>query len=387
MSKSTIPILILHPRGVKRIRSAFPWLYPQDVVRIPDGTGPGVVGLVDGSSRWMGQGLYSPDSKLMVRVLTHSRRTVDSTFIEERVAAAIRLRDEVLGYGGRSCRLIHGEADGLPGVVVDRIGRALSVQFLTAGSEAISQWVLDALEKQLSPEVMILKNTARARLNEGLDTFQKLLTGESSKVRYSEAGIVFEVDLLEGQKTGVFLDQADNHALMGRLGRGRALDLFSYQGGFGLAMAKGGCDVTCVDSSDAAISTLTQAARINGLTVKAIKSDVMEFLRSTEELYDTIVCDPPAFAKKRSHVPRAMHGYAKLASSVLDHLAPGGLAMFCSCSSHVSADDLLEAIRQGAGSRRLSVLMRTGAGPDHPSIPAVPQSEYLKCFVVRILDT
>ena len=386
MSKSTIPILILHPRGVKRIRSGFPWLYPQDVVRIPEGTGPGIVGLVDGSSRWMGQGLYSPESKLMVRILTHSRRPVDKPFIKERITAAVRLRDEVLGYRGRSCRLIHGEADGLPGVVADRIGDALSVQFLTAGSEAISSWVIQSLEEVLSPKTVILKNTARARKNEGLETYQKIIRGDSSKVRYEENGLVFEVDLLEGQKTGVFLDQAQNHALMGRLARGRALDLFSYQGGFGLAMAKSGCDVTCVDSSEAAINTLNRAAELNGLTVTAVHSDVMEFLRSTDELYDTIVCDPPAFAKKRSHVPRAMRGYAKLASAVLDHLAPGGLAMFCSCSSHITPDDLLEAIREGAASRSLGILMRTGAGPDHPFIPGVPQSEYLKCFVVRLLD-
>lgn len=382
-----LPHLVIAPRGVRQLREGFPWVWAS-FVRPPDPEPPaGVAGLVDAQGSWLGQGFYNPSSTIRVRFLAATARPLDERWLSRQLAAAAALRDGPLGLAGASCRLVHSESDRLPGIVLDRIGDALVLQTLCAGADTWIERIHDTATELFRPRAFFLKNTARSRAAEGLPPKQIQLSGEPGPVLYREDGIEFIADLLADQKTGAFLDQRDNHRLMGRVARGRALDLFCYHGGFALPMARAGAEVTAVDASAAAIERLQENAARNRLRVQALTADAFAFLENAGETerYDTIVCDPPALCPRAEDRKNALSAYRRLAAGCFAHLKNDGFLLFCSCSAHISPEALLDTLARGArdADRTFCVHRQVQAGPDHPHHPLIPESAYLKGFLVR----
>lgn len=382
-----LPRLVIASRGVRQLQEGFPWVWAS-FVRAPTPDPPaGVVGLTDERGNWLGQGFYNPTSTIRVRFLAATKRPLDDRWLRRQLTEAVTLRDGPLGLFGVSCRLVHSESDRLPGIVFDRIGNALVLQTLCAGADTWIERLYTAAMDIFRPQAFFLKNTARSRFMEGLEIQQRQLSGPPGPVVYQENGIEYVTDLLEDQKTGAFLDQRDNHRLMGQLAFGKALDLFCYHGGFSLPMAKAGATVTAVDASAAAIARLQENAARNHLHVNTVLSDAFDFLGnlSETERYDTIVCDPPALCPRAEDRKNALAAYRRLAAGCFAHLKSDGWLLFCSCSAHISPDALRFVLTRGAHDvgRTFCVHKQVQAGCDHPYHPLIPESAYLKGFLVR----
>ena len=390
-------------RGVARLRQGLPWVWADDVQAPSPAPPPGVVGLRGPKGDWLGQGFYNPASMIRVRFLAATTRPLDKKWLLRQLSEAAALRDGPLGLAGASCRLVHSESDHLPGVVLDRIGDALVLQTLCAGADTWLERLSEAVLELFQPRLLILKNTARSRAAEKLPLETRVLSGTPGPTLYREGAVEFETDLLGDQKTGAFLDQRDNHLMMGNVARGATLDLFCYHGGFALAMARNGARVTAVDSSQPAIDRLHDNARRNGLGVTGVCADVFDYLKDDDARWDTIVCDPPALCPHARDKKNALTAYRQLAAGCLSRLRAGGMLLFCSCSAHVLPDELLGALSGGArdaGMPRGHAASKSGddaptvgrsfcvhrfvqAGPDHPSHPMIPESAYLKGYLIR----
>ena len=384
VSGSLIPVRVT-ARGAVRLARGLPWVWADDVLA-PADTPAGVVGLRDPGGAWLGQGFYNPASTIRVRFLAATTRPLDEKWLRRQLTEAAALRDGPLGLAGASCRLVHSESDHLPGVVLDRIGDALVLQTLCAGADTWLDRLRDAAVELFSPRLLLLKNTARARLAERLPQQTRVLSGTPGPTLYREGDVTFETDLAADQKTGAFLDQRDNHLLMRQVARGAALDLFCYHGGFALQMARAGATVTAMDASAPAVERLADNARRNGLAVTGVVDDVFARLRETDATrWDTIVCDPPALCPHARDRKKALFAYRQLAGGCLSRLRAGGLLLFCSCSAHVLPEELLGALVGGArdAGRTFCVHRFVQAGPDHPSHPQIPESAYLKGYLIR----
>ncbi len=385
VSESLISVRIA-ARGVARLRNGLPWVWADDVLAPSPAPPAGVVGLRSPKGEWLGQGFYNPASTIRVRFLAATARPLDDKWLFRRLSEAAALRDGPLGLAGASCRLVHSESDHLPGVVLDRIGDALVLQTLCAGAEGWIDRLHAAAVELFKPRLFVLKNTARSRAAEKLPQETRVLSGTPGPTLFSEGDLEFETDLIGDQKTGAFLDQRDNHLMMGKIARGATLDLFSYHGGFALAMAKNGAQVTAVDSSQAAIDRLHGNASRNSLAVNGVCADVFEFLKADDARWDTIVCDPPALSPHARDRKNALTAYRQLAAGCLSRLRAGGMLLFCSCSAHVLPEDLLAALTGGArdaDGRAFCVHRFVQAGPDHPFHPLIPESAYLKGYLIR----
>lgn len=377
-------------RGVERVESGHLWIYRSDVKSAAGLEGGEAVRVVDARGWFVGTAFYSSRSQIALRLLSREAHPVDE-LLAERLRLAVEARDRILP-GAEAVRLVHGEGDHLPGLVADRYRHVLVVQTLTQAMERRKQDVVSKLLALTGATVAVERNDVPARRHEGLEPLRGVLVGEPpGTVEYREGEVLLTADPLEGQKTGAFLDQRENHLRAGELARGRALDCFSFEGGFALQLARRATSVTAVDSSERAVEAVRSNAARNGLgNVEAKAANVFDFLRAQSdagERYDTVVLDPPAFTKSRDSVEAALRGYKEVNLRALTLLRPGGVLVTASCSYHVDEESfsgmLLSAARDAG--RSLQVLERRGASPDHPELLGVPETRYLKCFFARVL--
>jgi 23S rRNA (cytosine1962-C5)-methyltransferase len=312
----------------------------------------------------------------------------DRALIEARIDAAIAFRD-ALAIDATAYRLVHGEADLLPSLVVDRYGDCLVVQALSQGMDRLMPVVVAALNERLHPRGILARNDPRARALDGLPQVVEVVAGDVPEtVSVHESGIHYDVDLRHGQKTGLFLDQRENRDAAAQYARGRVLDCFSYNGGFALRLASRAQEILAFDISEEAVARVRANAVRNGLTVDARVGNVFDELRGLERLkerFDTIVLDPPAFAKTKSAVAKATTGYKEINLRALKLLNPGGTLVTCSCSYNISEAMFGEIIYEAAldAEASVTVIEKRMQGRDHPVLLGVPETYYLKCFILR----
>jgi 23S rRNA (cytosine1962-C5)-methyltransferase len=375
----TTPTVVVDRKGAERLRRRGQvWVFRSDLLD-PGAARPGdVVRIVDPRRRLLGHGFYGA-SELALRLLDGADRPPDAAWFRARLEQAIARRRGPCS-GREALRLVHGESDRLPGLLVDRFGAGLVVQSLCQAIDQREEMLIDLLVEQLQPATVVVRDDGATRDYEALPRRKALVRGADPMATYREGELRFTVDLLADQKTGAVLDQHDNHLLAGRLARGAALDLFCYHGGFGLQMARRADRVTCVDQSESAIGRVQAAARDNQLAnVTAAVDNAFDHLRGLEQRgarFDTIVIDPPAFAKRKSAVEGAWRGYKDLNLRAMRILAPGGLLVTCSCSARFTRDLFEQMLMEAAtdAHRRLQLLERRGAGPDHPALLGVPET-------------
>jgi 23S rRNA (cytosine1962-C5)-methyltransferase len=382
--------VVVSRKGVARIERGHPWIFRSDVIK-EGGASPGaVVRVEDVRGTPLGFAFFSSRSEIRLRMIDRGESLAE-TFLRDRIAQALRWRQTVAA-GAEAYRVVHGEGDGLPALVVDRYGDYLSIQTLSQGTERAKGEIVAALVELLQPRGIVERNDPKVRTLEGLDQRVWVLHGEVPEtVEVSEGDVRFRVDLMKGQKTGLFLDQRENHVTARLYARGRVLDAFSYDGGFALQVARQADEVTAVDLSAESLERLKANAALNGLTNVATRDanafDVLRSLDDAGERFDTVILDPPAFAKSRDAIEKAARGYKEINLRALKVLAPGGCLVTCSCSYHIHEDDfeaILAAAATDAGVAATVVEKRRQAR-DHPILLGVPETYYLKCFVLRKL--
>jgi 23S rRNA (cytosine1962-C5)-methyltransferase len=385
------PAAVISARGVERILSGHPWIYRADVLGASEAEGGAVVRLLDRKKRFWGQALYSSKSQIALRLLTREARPFDAAFLTERIRAAAAFRELVVG-GAQAYRLVASEGDLLPSLVIDRYAACFVIQTLSQGMERLKPQIVATLQEQFSPSSIIERNDVAVRALEGLPEQKGVLAGEpAGEVVVEENGMKFCFDLLQGQKTGGFLDQRENRAAARQYARGRTLDCFAYTGGFGLTVARQCESVLGVESSPEALKLARRNQELNALTnVEWQEANCFNFLKAADQQkrrFDTIVLDPPPFARQKSNVESALRGYKELNLRALKMLNPGGFLITCSCSHHVSEADLLEVIGSAAldAHRTVMVIERRTQARDHPILLTVPETHYLKCLILRAL--
>ncbi len=374
-------------KGADRLASGHPWIFRSDV-EATAGAGAGeTVHVLGPRGRFLGQAHYSTSSQIALRMLSKTPEPID---IGQRIASAEIFRRKVIG-DSTAYRLVHAEADFLPGLIIDRYADCFSVQALDQGMDRSMPEIVAALEAQFSPRAIVARNDAAVRSLEELPREVKVVAGElDGPVRVSMNGFELEADLVKGQKTGVFLDQRENYLAVARHSSGRALDCFTCTGGFALHLARTCESVEAVDSSAGALDTAKRNASANGLSnIEFREADVFELLSSYSSgrrSYDTIVLDPPAFAKSRNQIEAAARGYKDINLRALRLLGPGGILVTCSCSHHMSEAMLLEIVAEASlnAGRTLRVLERRTQAQDHPILLTVPETHYLKCVILQV---
>lgn len=392
----SLPSIVISRRGAERIRAGHVWVYRSDVVEA-DGIAPGALVRVQEVSgrgrphRALGSALYSAASEIAVRMISSTPVADFEQLLRDRIRAAVAYRERVVAETD-AYRVIFSEGDFLPGLIVDRYNDILSFQVLTQAMDAepVRSAFISELENALKPAAIIERVDARIRKLEQLPERQTgPIAGDKSKTEFQMNGVRFYFDALAGQKTGAFLDQRENYAAASRYARGEALDVFCYQGGFALHLARTCDKVTGVDSSRPALEAAEENATLNGREIEWIEANAFDLLRDYSDAgtkYDCVVLDPPAFAKSKRDQPTALRGYKELNLRALKMLRPGGILISCSCSYHVSASDLLEVLGSAAqdSHRNLRILENRGASKDHPSIPGIPETAYLKCITAFV---
>jgi 23S rRNA (cytosine1962-C5)-methyltransferase len=386
---SEIHKAVVTRRGEDRLAAGHLWIYRADVI---DAAGAGAVAEVRNQrGRLLGVAHYSSTSQIALRLLARGPATINRDFWMARLRAALAHRERV-APAEQACRIVHAEGDLLPGLVVDRYGPVLCAQFLTQGMEAARDSIAASLQELLEPQGILARNDAPARRHEGLPQDNEALRGEvPDQVEVAFNGLRWRVEPWAGQKTGVYLDQRENYLAAARHARGRALDCFTSTGGFALHLAARCSSVEGVDSSPAALATAEHNRALNGITnVSFREADVFDLLGGytrQRRQFDTIVLDPPAFAKNRASVEGALRGYKDLHVRALRLLAPGGVLVTCSCSYHISEADLLQVAAEAAldAGRTLRVLERRAQAADHPVLLTVPETLYLKCLILEAL--
>lgn len=384
------PVAVVTRRGAARWREGHPWIFAGDVSSAPDD--PGLVAVRDERGKFAGQALCSPRSEIRLRLLERTDRPVDRAWWIEQISRALRRRE---GLDATAYRVVHGEGDGIPSLVVDRYDRYAVVQLLSAGLETMRREILEALAAVLAPEGILLRHDAPVRRHEGLPETVELAFGAMpEEVEVREAGVRYFAAPWTGQKTGAFLDQRANRIRAGELAvaGGAALDCFTYHGSFALHLARRSATVSALDSSSEALVRGATNAALNGLSnIRWEEADAFEALRAlarAKTRFDTIVVDPPAFAKSRSAVAQALRGYHEINLRAMKLLAPGGVLVTASCSFHLRRPQFLEMIAGAArdSGRTLTVLEHLGQGVDHPEVVTIPETGYLKGIVLRALS-
>ena len=378
-------------RGAERWKQGHPWVYRSDVAEEPEKK-PGIVPVTDRRGKFLGRALYSPSSEIRLRLLTRADEPIDARWWANRIGDAVRRRN---GINATAWRAVHGEGDGLPSLIVDKYDSWIVAQLLSAGLETARADVLAGIREALTPEGVLLRNDAAVRRHEGLPLEVTLAEGQVPQtIEIAEDGVRYLAAPWSGQKTGAFLDQRENRLLVGRQTRpgGRALDLFTYHGSFALHLARNAKEVLAVDQSTEALARGAENARLNGIgNIEWREANAFDLLRELErrgERFDTIVLDPPAFAKTKANLARAVAGYKEINLRAMKILAPGGVLFTSSCSYHVSRDlfnaMLADAARDSG--RRIQFLGATGAAGDHPELLNVPETGYLKGVLLTALS-
>jgi 23S rRNA (cytosine1962-C5)-methyltransferase len=384
------PTVVIGPRGEERIRAGHPWVYRRDVVDAR-ANGGDTVRLLAPRGRRVGHALYSDRSEIAVRLLSRGDDPAGPELWRARLEAAVAYR-ATLGIDATAYRLVHAEADLLPSLVVDRYGDYLVVQALSQGTDRLLPEIVRLLVDLVRPAGILARNDPRVRLLEGLAQKVELLHGEvPERITVREGAVEYEIDPWHGQKTGLFLDQRENRAAAAGHARGRALDCFSYQGGFALSLAPRCDEVLALDISEEAVARIQANAARNGLSnVRAKAANVFDELHEmdrADERFDTIVLDPPAFAKNKAAVDRARSGYKEINLRALKLLRPGGYLVTCSCSYNVDEATFGEILWEAAVDARapVAVVEKRMQSRDHPVLIGVPETYYLKCFILRKL--
>jgi 23S rRNA (cytosine1962-C5)-methyltransferase len=385
----TVPQVTLNAKGEQRVRGGHPWVYRSDVADVRD-VEPGCVVQVFGPRRRMlGRALFSDRSQITIRMLSRDETPIDDAFWRARLANAIGFR-ATLNLEATAYRLVHGEADLLPSLIVDRYDEYLVVQTLSQGMDRLGPVLASLLVELTGARGVLARNDPKVRQLEGLEQKVEVLHGavpEAITVR--EAGVTYTVDPWRGQKTGLFLDQRENREAAARYAHGRLLDCFSYHGGFALALAPACDTVEALDVSADAVAHITANAAANGrANVTAREANVFDELRHLERdgaRYDTIVLDPPAFAKNKAAIGNALAGYKEINLRALRLLNPGGYLVTCSCSYNVDEAMFSEAVHQASADARVpvTVVEKRMQGRDHPVLLGVPETHYLKCLILR----
>ena len=378
----------------KRIRAGHQWIFSNEIREISGEKVPGEAAEVfDAGGSFVGTGYYNPGSLIAVRLLARTHADIEAAdFYRERIAGALVLR-RLLYPDMETFRVVHGEGDFLPGLVVDKYGDYLSVQFLTCGMDRRKELITGVLRDMFAPKGIVARNDVSVRGLEGLEEKVEILHGDlPAHLEIEEHNLRFRVDLLKGQKTGHFLDQKENHLLLkGRVKGKDVLDCFSYSGSWGIHAAHfGASGVTCVDSSEKAVAMARENAALNGFAgiVKCEAADAFERLRSLKgegRSFDMVVLDPPAFVKSRKVLKEAIKGYFTINRRAMELLRPGGYLISCSCSFHMEREmfrDLLANAAQQA-KKEMRLLEVRSQSPDHPILLSMPETGYLKCFVLQ----
>jgi 23S rRNA (cytosine1962-C5)-methyltransferase len=398
---SAVPTVKASPRGATRLKSGHVWVYRSDIVSA-DGVLPGsLVTVTDHRGKPLGTALYSSSSQIAIRMISQDPVADLSGLLRQRIAEAIAYRESLVS-GTDAYRIIFSEADFLPGLIVDRYNDMLSLQILTQAMDAdsVRQSILAELTARLHPASIIERADPRVRELESLPPRASgLLQGEKTSTIFAMNGSQFRYDALEGQKTGAFLDQRENYAAAAQYAHGEALDVFCYHGGFALHLAQRCLHVTAVDSSRPALEVADQNAALNqgvlnGKEIEWIEANAFDLLKDysaaarTDEArrYDTIVLDPPAFAKSKRDLDAALRGYKELNLRALKMLRPGGILVTCSCSYHISQSSFLEMLASAAldAHRALRLVEVRGQSRDHPILLNVPETSYLKCVIAHV---
>ena len=386
-----VPSVTVGARGEARLRGGHLWVYRADVQEARAAAGD-VVSVVGPRGRPIGWALYSDRSQIALRLLAGSDRPADLTLWRERLQAALAFRAS-LAIDATAYRLVHGEADGLPSLVVDRYADCLVVQALSQGVDRLLPALVPVLVELTGARGVLARNDPRVRLLEGLDRRVELLYGDvPERVDVREGAVVYEADLWRGQKTGLFLDQRENRTAAAAYARGRLLDCFTYHGGFALQLAPRCDEAIAVDISEEAVRRTAANADRNGLSrVRALAANVFDELRRREqagERFDMVVLDPPAFAKNKAAVPRALSGYREINLRALKLLDPGGYLVTCSCSYNIDealfGRILLEAALDARA--RVTVVENRRQARDHPVLLGMPETAYLKCLILRKIE-
>ena len=384
--------VVVNKRGADRIRGGHLWIYRSDVVKTDDATGGSLVTVRDQNRNFIGQAFYSDSSQIALRILTQSEDLIDRSWWQRRIRNAA-WRRKPIEPNTNAYRLIYSEGDLLPSIILDRYDDVLVLQTLSQGSEAIKSLLTEVLAEEFGPRAILERNDVRVRQHEGLELINSVLFGTPpDELEILQHGIRFVVSPLAGQKTGSFLDQRENRIAARELAHGRALDCFTFNGAFALHLA-GVCDeVTGIDISAEAVLSAQRNATINGAAnVIFTEANVFDALREKEasgERFDTIVLDPPAFAKNRASIRAAARGYKEINLRALKLLNPGGLLVTCTCSYHMSEELFLKLIAEAANDahRKLQLVEKRTQSSDHPILFGVPETYYLKCVIARVVD-
>ncbi len=391
LSATSHPVVKISPRGVNRLKSGHVWVYRSDIMSADEVAPGSVVAVSDQRGKALGTALYSSSSQIAIRMISRDPVTDFPALLRERISNAIAYRNALV-RDTDAYRVIFSEADFLPGLIVDRYNDILSLQILTQAMDdtLMRETAVSQLAKELSPASIIERVDPRVRELESLPTRESgLLHGEKTATIFAMNGVKFHFEALEGQKTGAFLDQRENYAAAAQYAKGEGLDVFCYQGGFALHLARV-CDrVTAVDSSRPALEVADQNANLNQQDIEWIEANAFDLLKdyaSSDHRYDTIVLDPPAFAKSKRDLDAALRGYKELNLRALKMLRPGGILVTCSCSYHVDQSSFLGMLASAAldSHQTLRVLEVRGQGKDHPILLDVPETAYLKCAIVSV---
>lgn len=403
--KQTKDTAVVSAKGTARVRDGHLWIYRSDVTGRPKSETGSIVRVVDNRGRFIARAHFGAESEITLRLISNEDVEIDREFWRRRLLAAAdwrrRIVDDTDAY-----RLVHSEGDYLPGLIVDRYGDCFVLQTLTRGMDSLKAMWVELLVEEFQPRLIVERNDAKVRQLEGLPmvnsvlyppeggTTNELAEGETANelLTITENGIRFQVDLLEGQKTGAFLDQRENRAAAANYASGRGLDCFSFHGSFALHLASDCETVTAVDISEPAIERASRNAELNGITnIEFLAANVFDKLRDYDdagERFDTIVLDPPAFAKNRSALEGALRGYKEINLRALRILNPGGVLVTCSCSYHVGEELFMEVLTEAArdAGRQIQIIEKRTQGRDHPILLTVPETHYLKCVVLRVME-
>jgi len=388
--------LYLKPKEHHRIQKGHLWVFSNELDNVPRDIAAGeTVKLFSHDRKFMGIGFYNPHSLISFRLLSRTDEEPDREFFRKKFLEALKLREKIYKTEDTNAyRLVHGESDALPGLIVDRFNQAIVLQAFSSGMDIHLSLICDVLQELLNPAVIIVRNESVLRELEGLPLYKEVVRGEQAATVQTihDAGIIFEVNLFEGQKTGFFLDQRENRRIIRKFSDGAdVLDVFTNDGGFALNALSGGArSAILVDSSKEALQRADRNAQLNSFTdynlVAADAFDMLEKMVEAKETFDIVILDPPSFTKSRKNLPGALKAYKRLNKLGLQLLRNGGFLATASCSHHVSEEDFLQSVHQAAQASGLQLrLIHKNSQPfDHPVLLAMPETSYLKfaCFYV-----